>query len=354
MRFSHRMTFALLAAALWAGPAAARQPDAWLTAKTKLALFNAEGVPSNDVNVDTMDGVVVLHGTVPTADAKTEAEAAARKVEGVSDVRNMLQVVPNSARKVVSASDSEVKSRVEKALEADKGLAGSSIGVASVNNGVVVISGSADSLGDHVRAVQTAYSVPGVKRVASEIKSPDTLGDAELRRHEQPSAAEAGVKGAAATASDAWITTKVKLRLVGDDATPARDINVDTRGGTVTLFGIVPSTASKKAAETEAKKVDGVKRVVNALEVVASSKKDRVEAKDDQIEKSVDQALKARDDLKASKIDVDVKNGVARLTGTVPSESERLAAALTARATPGVRAVREELRVEGGATSGVK
>jgi osmotically-inducible protein OsmY len=41
-----------------------------------------------------------------------------------------------------------------------------------------------------------------------------------------------------------------------------------------------------------------------------------------------------------------VKNGVARLTGTVGSESDRLVAAIAARSTPGVRAVQDDLRVE--------
>jgi osmotically-inducible protein OsmY len=226
--------------------------------------------------------------------------------------------------------------------------------VASVNKGVVVLSGTADTLSDHVRAVEDARGVPGVKRVSTEVKSPDRLSDAELNRKE--SAAEAGAKGAKATVNDAWLTSKVKLRLLGNEQTPARDINVDTRNGTVTLFGAVPSAAAKTAAETEAKRVDGVHRVVNALEVVPAAKKEQVEAKDDQIKSSVEHALKQRDDLKNADIDVDVKNGVVRLTGSVPAESERLAAAMTARSTAGVRAVREELNVkgEGSAASGMR
>jgi hyperosmotically inducible protein len=186
------------------------------------------------------------------------------------------------------------------------------------------------------------------------VKSPDRIADAELNRKE--SAAEAGAKGGTATVNDAWLTTKVKIALLGNENTPARDINVDTRNGTVTLFGAVPSAAAKQAAETEAKGVEGVVRVVNALEVVPTAKKERVEAKDEQLKASVEQTLKAREDLKDADIDVEVTNGVVRLTGTVPDESERLAAAMSARSTPGVRAVREELEVKGekSAASGVR
>jgi osmotically-inducible protein OsmY len=43
---------------------------------------------------------------------------------------------------------------------------------------------------------------------------------------------------------------------------------------------------------------------------------------------------------------VEVKNGVVRLTGTVPSGARRLEAAVAARAVPGVRAVEDDLRLE--------
>ena len=40
--------------------------------------------------------------------------------------------------------------------------------------------------------------------------------------------------------SDMWITSAAKVRLIADDQTPATEINVDTRNGVVTIFGIVP------------------------------------------------------------------------------------------------------------------
>src|SRR5205814_3133849 len=113
----------------------------------------------------------------------------------------------------------------------------------------------------------------------------------------------------------------------------------------ITLFGIVPTQEAKRAAEEDVKKVSGVRRVVNALEVVPSSRREQVDARDDDVQKAVSRNIKQREDLRDASIDVDVKNGVARLTGTVPSEEERLAAAITARSTAGVRSVQDELRV---------
>ena len=45
-------------------------------------------------------------------------------------------------------------------------------------------------------------------------------------------------------------------------------------------------------------------------------------------------------------IGVAVKNGVVRLTGTVPTGARRLEAAALARSIQGVRAVKDELRLE--------
>jgi osmotically-inducible protein OsmY len=63
---------------------------------------------------------------------------------------------------------------------------------------------------------------------------------------------------------------------------------------------------------------------------------------DEELAGAVKKALEAPD---FKDITVKVKNGVVRLTGTVPSGMRRLDAALLARAVPGVRAVEDDLRV---------
>ena len=44
--------------------------------------------------------------------------------------------------------------------------------VTSVNDGMVRLSGQADNLNENLRAIQNAYTVPGVYRVASDIETP--------------------------------------------------------------------------------------------------------------------------------------------------------------------------------------
>ena len=56
----------------------AAAPDAWVTTKIKLTLLTTEGLSANDVNVDTIDGHVTLHGTVASEQEKARAEQTAR------------------------------------------------------------------------------------------------------------------------------------------------------------------------------------------------------------------------------------------------------------------------------------
>jgi hyperosmotically inducible periplasmic protein len=161
-------TLFLTGAAGWAY--AADAPDAWLTMKTKISLLTTEGLATSDLNVDTVQGVVTLHGKVPTASEKAKAESTARRVDGVKDVKNLLQVVPESARKAVERSDDVIRDAVVASFTANKQVNASGINVQSVNKGVVLLSGKTDSLQSHLEAVQVANAVPGVRRVATEVQ----------------------------------------------------------------------------------------------------------------------------------------------------------------------------------------
>lgn len=320
------------------------RPDAWITMKAKTALYSAENVRGTAINVDTINGRVTLHGKVRNAQEKARAEEEVRKVVGVVDVRNLLQVVSTAQAEMVQRSDDVIEQDIENALKADRSLDDSSITVKSVNKGVVLLSGKAVSSGDNLRALRCAASQPGVVRVASEIESPDTLADDDFRI-ETDSKVDAGKRNPGGVISDLWITSAVKMKLAADNRTPATEINVDTYDGVVTLFGIVPSKKSKSAAHEIAHSVSKVKRVENQIEVVSSARKEAVEASDVEIRAGVEKSLKDRGDQENADVDVEVKNGVVRLTGTVPSWERGLSAVYSARSVSGVRSVRNELRV---------
>jgi len=332
---------AVVVALALAAPVSAATPDAWITTKTKLSLLTTEGVSGTAIHVDTILGKVTLHGKVSSAEEKAKAESIAKKIDGVVEVRNLLQIVTPQREKAVQLSDDALKQRVEKALQGDASLKESSISVKSVNKSVVLLAGTAKTLSAHLRAVETVAWVPGVERVASEIKSPDALADAEIWRDPTPKRAskESGIWD---TASDIWITSVTKMSLLTDSRTPALDINVETRAGVVTLFGTVHSQQAKAAAAEVTRKVSGVKRVVNDLQVMTRAKEAAVKVRDEDIESDVKKAL-VKADFKD--IRVEVKNGVVRLTGTVPTGARRLDAAVLARSIQGVRAVKDDLRL---------
>lgn len=327
-----------LACALVSAPAlGAGMPDAWITTKVKAALLTADGVEALGVNVDTVDGRVTLHGRASSAAEKAEAERVARQIDGVLDLRNLIQVVPESRRETAAASDESLRERVTERLGQEPEVRDVTV---SVSQGVVLLGGETDSLSAHLRALEIARATDGVRRVESQIQSPDQLADEEIWKTPDVGSPPRATRGAA---SDLWVTSAVKVRLLTADVS-AMDVNVDTRDGELTLFGMVGSAAEKARAESEARKVDGVRSVRNELQVVPEARRVAAERGDAQIEQDVRKRVEDR--VASGDIAIEVANGVVRLSGTVASQGERLAALTAARSSQGVRSVVGDLRVE--------
>jgi osmotically-inducible protein OsmY len=66
---------------------------------------------------------------------------------------------------------------------------------------------------------------------------------------------------------DAAITSQVKARLAASEAETLTRIDVDTTNGVVYLTGVVDDAAMKARAEQIARSEEGVKRVVNDLQL---------------------------------------------------------------------------------------
>ena len=149
---------------------AADSPDSWVTMKTKVSLMTTEGVDTHDLNVDTVNGVVTLHGKVASEAEKLKAERVARGIEGTKDVKNLLQVVPSVQRASVERSDDEIKKSVEAAFKANRRVEDSGIKVSSVNKGVVLLSGKTKSMAAHLESVEVANAGRGVRHVSTEVE----------------------------------------------------------------------------------------------------------------------------------------------------------------------------------------
>lgn len=66
--------------------------DSAITAAVKKNIIADKDLTSNHIRVETFKGVVQLSGFVVSSHEKHHAEQVARKVSGVVDVRNSLQV----------------------------------------------------------------------------------------------------------------------------------------------------------------------------------------------------------------------------------------------------------------------
>lgn len=67
--------------------------------------------------------------------------------------------------------------------------------------------------------------------------------------------------------SDASITAAVKTKLAGTAPSTLLKVDVDTTNGIVQLNGTVDNDTTRRRASELARQVDGVRRVVNNLEV---------------------------------------------------------------------------------------
>ncbi len=182
------------------------------------------------------------------------------------------------------------------------------------------------------------------------------------------------------TIKDGWLVMKVHSEMVDEDVLSGSDIDVDVKNGVVTLQGTVPSEAARARAIAVAKANDGVKNVVDQLKIAPArgsnmaAKADRAGDKAERAgERAADKTASATrktgraiDDgwikskiyaqymadwntvLNDSDIDVDVQNNNVTLNGTVKTAEAKAKAVSIAKATDGVKSVKDNLRVAAG------
>jgi osmotically-inducible protein OsmY len=107
------------------------------------------------------DGHVALQGTVPSLADKQRAEGAAWSAYGVTAVENQLSVVPNVAR-----SDAQIGADITSRLSSDSYLYGQPVQV-TVNAGVVSLAGTVDTAFAKRRVHQHA-TVAGVRAIGDD------------------------------------------------------------------------------------------------------------------------------------------------------------------------------------------
>lgn len=139
----------------------------------------------------------------------------------------------------------------------------------------------------------------------------------------------------------------VKLALMADQRVFPHDIEVETKGHEVVLSGKVSSQAEKRASAEVARGVEGVKSVVNKLEVVKKLQPALMRKRDQLTTQCVKEVFNKSATLKTADFDVKTENGIVALSGTTRFQVIALEAAEAARQVPGVRAVKTDaIRLE--------
>jgi len=142
--------------------------------------------------------------------------------------------------------------------------------------------------------------------------------------------------------ADSAITAIVKSKLAVDNETSSANINVDTKGGVVTLTGVVTTQANKEQAERIARNTEGVTRVINNITVETDAAGAGMSASDLAILSKIKTRYVAEDVIGAK---VEVRDGVVTLTGNVENAQIRVRAENIARATSGVKSVNNMIEV---------
>ncbi|MGH7995300.1 MAG: BON domain-containing protein [Opitutaceae bacterium] len=122
---------------------------------------------------------------------------------------------------------------------------------AHVHDGVVTLTGKVRDEDQKSLAENTVNEIPGVRDIDDQIQ----------------------VRGAPAPHSDDWMAFKIRMALLFHRDVSASHTKVSVTDGVATLTGVANSEAEKELEGQYAHEVDGVKSVVNDVQVVPESDK---------------------------------------------------------------------------------
>lgn len=86
--------------------------DSWIWFKTRAALLTTSDLRESTINVDVVNDVITLKGTVANAAQKASAEKVAKGIEGQKGVKNELKIAP--ADSVTNMSSGNTNSNAKK------------------------------------------------------------------------------------------------------------------------------------------------------------------------------------------------------------------------------------------------
>jgi osmotically-inducible protein OsmY len=336
--------------------------DPLLETSVRARLYAAGATRDSDIDVSATSGVVTLSGQVENPIIEQQALAVARETEGVTRVEDQLAVAttgteaarPDGAanartaeRDVTNITNTPgwITTKIQAQYFLDPDIKPWNIDVTTSSGGVVELRGEVDSADDKAEAVRIARATEGVTRVEDHLR---VRGDTATATE----AAAAELERLAG--SDPWITAKVQAKYFLDPDVKALDLDVTTRDGVVTLQGAVETEAERRHAVAIARNTDGVRDVRDDLRVGVDAPNEPrgtsgrgilAGATDPWITTKIQSKYFLDADVKGHRIDVDTRDGVVTLSGTVASTTRRELAEQIARDTDGVTRVINRLTV---------
>jgi len=221
--------------------------------------------------------------------------------------------VSNMQAKMHTETDRQLRDTVMRQLEWEPEITSQDISV-SAKDGAVTLTGFVHSYVEKVAAEKAAKSIYGVHAVANDIEvKPMTRTDPEIARD---------------------ITQAMKIDL----SVPEDRIKVGINAGMVTLDGMVDWNYQREAAESCARKVNGVRSVTNKIAVKPKISPTEVKAK-------IEDALRRSAEVDARRITVSTQDGTVTLYGNVHSWFEKDEAQRAAWAAPGVSRVDNHIAI---------
>jgi osmotically-inducible protein OsmY len=200
------------------------------------------------VEIFVKGGILELRGQAVSWGQKQLLLNAAKSIQGVRDVNNIIEVIHDPSR-----TDMEIRSEVEKLLELNVYVNDERLDV-KVENGVVKLSGEVGNDSGKVHAYRDAWS-----------GSPRSVDAAGLRVNPQPG--DETKKNILNSETDSQIEKYILEGFIHNPRMHGFKINVSSNQGTVVLSGIVDNPAARMAAEEIARSVKGVLTVYNHIEV---------------------------------------------------------------------------------------